>query len=293
MKNFIFAALLSIVGLALVPPAAATPALDEQSREGGLWHFDRLHLDEIHELGITGEGVTIAVIDDGINTQVPELAGANIDVKGRWCVDFESGEAQPAESTDLEISEHGTSVVSMIVGNGTAADGGTGARGVAPGANIWFYAGSPSTEDGSVTCRPMQPEESTTDLTIRAPSSMEIEGGGFEFIDDGAWEAEAMAALDAIRNGADVISISVVGGGSPSWEAVVAEAVREGVVIVAGTSISSCPATFCATRRASRSGLRTSSMLMWTGTPIISPTSRRRRSTSSPFLPITIPGRAV
>src|SRR5699024_12297281 len=67
--------------------------------------------------------------DDGINTQVPELAGANIDVKGRWCVDFESGEAQPAESTDLEISEHGTSVVSMIVGNGAAADGGTGARG--------------------------------------------------------------------------------------------------------------------------------------------------------------------
>lgn len=245
-------AVLALLGVAVAPPAAAAPELDQQSREAGLWHFDRLHLDEIHESGITGEGVTIAVIDDGINTEVPELAGANIDVKGRWCVDFESGEAQPAESTDLEISEHGTSVVSMIVGNGAAADGGPGARGVAPGANIWFYAGSPSTEDGSVTCRPMQPEESTTELTIRAPSSMEIEGGEFEFIDDGAWEAEAMAALDAIRNGADVISISVVGGGSPSWETVVAEAVREGVVIVAGTSnpggggglVSDVPATY-------------------------------------------------
>lgn len=45
-----------------------------------------------------------------------------------------------------------------------------------------------------------------------------------------------MAALDAIRNGADIISVSSVTGGSPSWEAVVAEAVREGVIIVAGTS---------------------------------------------------------
>src|SRR5699024_12723340 len=67
------------------------------SREAGLWHFDRLHLDEIHESGITGEGVTIAVIDDGINTEVPELVGANIEVKGRWCADYDSGEAQPAE----------------------------------------------------------------------------------------------------------------------------------------------------------------------------------------------------
>src|SRR5690625_320713 len=73
-----------------------------------------------------------------------------------------------------------------------------------------------------------------------------------EAIADGMWEAEAMAALDAIRNGADIISISVVGGGSPSWEAVVAEAVREGVVLVAGTSnpgdagglVSDVPATY-------------------------------------------------
>src|SRR5699024_1820880 len=180
-------AVLALLGVAVAPPAAAAPELDQQSREEGLWYFDRLHLDELHESGITGEGVTIAVIDDGINTEVTELAGAHIDEKGRSCVGVESGEAQPAERTDIEISDCGTSVVSMIVGNGAAADGGTGARGVAPGANIWFYAGSPSTEDGSVTCRPMQPEESTTELTIRAPSSMEIEGGEFEFIDDGAW----------------------------------------------------------------------------------------------------------
>ena len=225
-------AVLALLGVAVAPPAAAAPELDQQSREAGLWHFDRLHLDEIHESGITGEGVTIAVI----NTEVPELAGANIEVKGRWCADYDSGEAQPAESADLDLAQHGTSVVSMISGNGTDGDGGLGARGAAPDAEIWFYAGSPFVEDYAVSCVAQQPEESTTNLQIREPASMlEVTGGEPGFIGEMVWEAEAMAALDAIRSGADIISISSSTDSSPSWEAVVAEAVREGVVIVAAT----------------------------------------------------------
>jgi len=237
VRGVIAGAVLALLGVAVAPPAAAAPELDQQSREEGLWYFERLHLDEIHERGITGEGVSIAVIDDGINTQVPELAGANIEVKGRWCADYDSGEAQPADTADLEIAQHGTSVVSMIVGNGTAGDGGPGTRGVAPDAEIWFYATSPFTEDHSVACAARQPEESTTDLQIREPISMaDVTGSEPGFIGEMVWEAEAMAALDAIRNGVDIISVSSVTGGSPSWEAVVAEAVREGVVIVASTS---------------------------------------------------------
>lgn len=236
MRAFYAAVVLVLLGVAGAPPAAAVPELDEQTREAGLWYFDRLHLDEIHERGITGEGVTIAVIDDGINTKVPELAGANIEVKGRWCADGDSGEAQPAESTDLDLAQHGTSVVSMIVGNGTAGDGGLGTRGLAPDAEIWFYAGSPFVEDYAVSCVAKQPEGSTTNLQIREPASMlEVTGSEPGLIGEMVWEPEAMAALDAIRNGADIISISSSTDSSPSWEAVVAEAVREGVVIVAAT----------------------------------------------------------
>jgi len=253
VRGILAGALLALLGVAVAPPAAAAPELDQQSREEGLWYFDRLHLDEIHERGITGEGVTIAVIDDGVNTAVPELADANIEVKGRWCIDYDSGEAEPAESTDLDLAQHGTSVVSMISGNGTTGDGGLGTRGVAPDAKIWFYAASPFAEDYAVSCAAEQPEASTTDLRIREPASMlEVTGSEPGFIGEMVWEAEAMAALDAIRNGADIISISSSTDSSPSWEAVVAEAVREGVVIVAATpnpegaadALSDAPARF-------------------------------------------------
>lgn len=48
-----------------------------------------------------------------------------------------------------------------------------------------------------------------------------------------------------------------------------------------------------ATHGNSSSGLRTSAMLICAGTPAMSATTLRSFSTSSPFLPITIPGRAV
>ena len=48
-----------------------------------------------------------------------------------------------------------------------------------------------------------------------------------------------------------------------------------------------------ATNFASSSGFFTSAMLICAGTPAILDTALRNFSTSSPFLPITIPGRAV
>src|SRR5690625_7546875 len=116
----------------------------------------------------------------------------------------------------------------MIVGNGKAGDGGLGVRGVAPDAEIWFYATAPPSEDDSVNCAAQQPQESTTDLTIAAPASMHSIAPDLEAIADGMWEAEAMAALGAIRNGADIISIAGGKGGSACWEDVVAVAGREG-----------------------------------------------------------------
>ena len=58
------------------------------------------------------------------------------------------------------------------------------------------------------------------------------------------------------------------------------------------TRRSSCWAIESATRTASTSGLRTSTMLMVTSAFVILPTSLRNFSMSAPFLPITTPGRA-
>ena len=56
---------------------------------------------------------------------------------------------------------------------------------------------------------------------------------------------------------------------------------------------SSCWQMFSATNLASNSGLRISSTANCTPTPLICASSKRRRSMSSPFLPMTMPGRAV
>ena len=55
----------------------------------------------------------------------------------------------------------------------------------------------------------------------------------------------------------------------------------------------SCSAIDCATSCASSSGRLISLMLMWTDLPVIAWSSLRSASTSTPDLPITMPGRAV
>ena len=59
------------------------------------------------------------------------------------------------------------------------------------------------------------------------------------------------------------------------------------------TRFCSCSAIDCATSLASSSGRLISLMLMWTFLPVIACSSLRSASTSTPDLPITIPGRAV
>ena len=153
--------LLALFGFAVATPATAAPELDEQTRQDGLWYIDRLHIDEIQRDGITGEGVTIAVIDDGINTQVPELQGANIKVKGRWCADYDTGEVQPTNTTDIALAEHGTAVTAMIVGNGKSGDGGLGGRGESlPMRRSGFLPQSPLPMTNRLTVLPDHPRKS-------------------------------------------------------------------------------------------------------------------------------------
>lgn len=67
----------ALAGAALVVPAVPASAdaaitADEQT------FYGYYRLDAIHSSGYTGDGVTIALIDGPVNTQIPELAGARI-----------------------------------------------------------------------------------------------------------------------------------------------------------------------------------------------------------------------
>jgi type VII secretion-associated serine protease mycosin len=112
---------------------ATTPAMVQADyiRDGEYW------LDQygIRKAWATtkGRGVTIAVIDTGVDGTVADLAGAvtnGIDFSGQGAANGE----KPVGSTDEK--DHGTMVASLAAGRGTGDGAGDGVIGVAPQANI-------------------------------------------------------------------------------------------------------------------------------------------------------------
>ncbi len=105
---------LAVLGLLLTPATLA----DNWWIEG--YGFDQTKLD--------GTGVTIAVIDTGIDSSHPDLAGTVIDG-----VDFSSVGVPKGTSGVGSSAFHGTMVASLIAGQGS---GESGVIGVAPGAKL-------------------------------------------------------------------------------------------------------------------------------------------------------------
>ncbi len=114
----------ALVGM-LLAGVAATPAHAETIRSQQ-WHLDAMKADDIWKIS-TGKGVTVAVIDSGID-RIPELEGQVLPGK-----DFEPESTRGDERTD--VSSHGTTMAAIIAGTGKHPSG-DGAFGLAPGAKI-------------------------------------------------------------------------------------------------------------------------------------------------------------
>jgi type VII secretion-associated serine protease mycosin len=112
------------VGLLLVG-IAATPAYAESIRERE-WHLTAMKAEQMWQTS-TGKGITVAVIDSGVNADLPDL-------KGQILPGMDEAPDSPGdEHTDYE--GHGTGMALLIAGTGKA-DGGAGTFGLAPGAKI-------------------------------------------------------------------------------------------------------------------------------------------------------------
>lgn len=209
--------------------AQAAPLIDTERAEA-LWYADRLKFDELEAQGLTGEGIKIAVIDNALNVDAPELQGANITVKGSYCAFPDTGEPVEATSTDVARAGHGTDVVSMLVGNGAASDGGAGTRGIVPDAEVMFYASGMPEE----IYNPDGPQCENYDAEageFHADKGVEFEDEEGYFLGRSA----AYAAWHAIDHGADVIVYSGISGDISGWRITLVKALREGVPLVAGT----------------------------------------------------------
>ena len=113
--------------LTLVPaPAHADDAVPSQE------YFSYYPLNTVHQKGITGKGVTIAVIGGPVDTSNPALKGANITDKSRCTI-----------QDSPEGIRHGTDMAIILVSPIT---------GVAPDATLYTYQSSTSTTTSNGSC---------------------------------------------------------------------------------------------------------------------------------------------
>jgi subtilisin family serine protease len=172
-----------------LPGSASAKALDP-------WWYSALSLDE-HHREVTGKGVRIAVIDGAINLDAPDLKGADVKLRGALRPGGTNKLDKARSWPTAGYAGHGTAMTALIVGQGTGnAAGGAGIRGVAPGAEVYFY----------------QKDDDPTDTDDAGSPGPLIE--------------------QAIRDKVDIISYSYINSTGLSWE--LQEAWDAGIVVVAG-----------------------------------------------------------
>ncbi|MEV4949649.1 S8 family serine peptidase [Streptomyces sp. NPDC053755] len=103
--------------------APAALADDMRSRQ---WYLDAMKADELWKVA-TGKGVTVAVLDTGVDSTVSELRGKVL--PGR---NFSDAGGGPGRIDERDDDRHGTNMAIAIAGSGT--DGGV--KGIAPEAKI-------------------------------------------------------------------------------------------------------------------------------------------------------------
>ncbi len=187
---------------------AAGPALADTVR-GQEWWLNSVHVSQAW-LSTRGQGVTVALLDTGVDPAQPDLTGSVTTGP-----DF-TGSGRTAGGQFW--GAHGTAMASLIAGHGHGPANGDGIMGIAPQARILSIR---------VTLDPNDPLLKNPDTVAALPRAI------------------ARGINTAVRQGAQVIDLpldpatlaggSAAGttGGGPAERAAVAAALRRGVVLVA------------------------------------------------------------
>ena len=158
------------------------------------WWIGAMRLRQVHRR-VTGKGVQGALIDDSLDPRVPELVDQRVRLR------VNCGGRRAKRTSGLPQSDHGTSMAALIVGSGQGdGPGGRGVPGVAPDAGLLFYGVDPVPRTHRWECT----------------------------------SAQMAAVVDrAVRDGADIISMSRGMLSSDEFGTAIRRALRADVVVVA------------------------------------------------------------
>jgi len=157
----VLASACGVVGLGVLPalPAAAAVAAPADTvRDSQQWVFDMLDVQPAWQV-TEGQGVTVAVIDSGVYSDVSDLSGGTV-IQGP---DLTGLHTSPQNSN---WGQHGTWMASIIAGHGH--DGGyDGIMGVAPEAKILSIRVIPDKGDPGYQAYNDEPEQTIQDELAR------------------------------------------------------------------------------------------------------------------------------
>jgi subtilisin family serine protease len=198
-------AAIAMTAVAMLAPAclllAAVPARADQVRQAQQWVLGMLHLPAAWQVS-QGAGVTVAVIDSGVNPDVSDLVGSVITGPNL------TGVNTPPSNPNW--GQHGTWMASLIAGHGHDG-GGSGIIGAAPRSRVLSIR--VITDVGDPNYREYQ----------REPTSR-------------VQHALATAIIYAVNHGAGVISMSIgYGGASLVVRSALQYAYQHNVVVVASS----------------------------------------------------------
>ncbi|MFJ9105377.1 type VII secretion-associated serine protease mycosin [Streptomyces sp. NPDC102405] len=108
----------------------AAPAVSADQTRNDQWALEILQAESIWKIS-EGKGVTVAVIDTGVNPQHVDLKGNVLEGK-----DFVDGDGDASPSASDDDPTHGTGMASIIAGHGHGSGAADGVMGLAPEAKI-------------------------------------------------------------------------------------------------------------------------------------------------------------
>ena len=197
------------------------------SDDGVDWRIEDMGVRDAWASGITGEGVTVAVIDSQVVADHPSLEGVDVEYRlalktgdSCWYSQFDKEDRsrvmrKPGDVTlstsDGFYTTHGTGMVGLVAGNGKGYDGAMGFQGIAPGAHVVAYPYG-FTDKGDM-------------------GGMVFQGACIG--DDGSSSDLFGSALaDAVDSGARVVNMSYTTLPDWGYAPVALHAIRHGVVLV-------------------------------------------------------------